>query len=82
MEEYSAGDVAQTGGIYTVIHSAHRLLHEMTMEAGTLFPQCRICGKRVRFQLWRAAKNETPTRPQPKLLVPFNPDEDSTGLAN
>ena len=82
MKEYSAGDIAQAGGIYTVIHPSHRVVHEITIEAGTQFPQCRICGKRVSFQLWRAAKKESLPKPQRKLLVPFNPDEGNTGLAN
>ena len=38
-------------GIYTVYHYQHRMPHAGLLVAGQLFPTCRQCGNRVRFEL-------------------------------
>jgi hypothetical protein len=56
-----------TSGIYLAIHSEHRLPHEISSFEGELFPRCRTCGGRVRFELVHAAE-------------PMNRDWDFAGL--
>ena len=40
-------------GIYRVIHSQHRLPHEVTLIGGQTFPPCGKCHEEVRFELVR-----------------------------
>jgi hypothetical protein len=51
--EYKPGDVVPHTGIYATHHSAHRLMHEATLEKGTRFPRCKRCDDAVRFTLRR-----------------------------
>lgn len=50
-------------GIYRVYHRSHRLMHEATLLAGSIFPCCKQCGPEVRFELLAAVET--------KLVVPF-----------
>ena len=44
-------------GIYLALHgNSHRLEHELTVSEDTVFPVCRHCGAKVRFNLVRVAK--------------------------
>jgi hypothetical protein len=54
--EYKPGDVVPYTGIYTTHHSAHRLMHEATLERGTRFPRCKRCDDAVRFTLRRRVR--------------------------
>ncbi len=35
---------------YWVHHYAHRMPHQAILRAGEVFPSCRVCGDRVRFE--------------------------------
>ena len=54
---YKPGEVIPESGIYRVQHDAHRLMHTATLLRATLFPLCRRCGQRVRFELLRQVKS-------------------------
>ena len=43
------GTVVQVSGIYRVHHYAHRMPHNVSIEAGLRLPRCRRCGDAVRF---------------------------------
>ena len=68
-DQYQPGDFVPRSGIYFALHSEHRVVHQVTLIEGEAFPQCRICGERVSFQLWRAeAVNAVAL---PGILVPY-----------
>lgn len=48
------GDGVPTSGVYRVEHDSHRLMHEATLLADTLFPRCKRCKGAVRFRLIRS----------------------------
>jgi hypothetical protein len=52
---YKTGRKIPRTGIYTVLHSKHRLPHEVTLLKGESFPRCSQCGSTVEFQLVKAA---------------------------
>jgi hypothetical protein len=43
------GAIAPRSGVYRVHHYAHRMPHSVTVTAGTVLPECRRCGDKVRF---------------------------------
>jgi hypothetical protein len=43
------GEVCKAAGVYRVTHWQHRFAHDISIEAGTTFPACKICGTRVCF---------------------------------
>jgi hypothetical protein len=43
------GAVAPRSGVYRVHHYAHRMPHLVIVTAGTVLPECKRCGDRVRF---------------------------------
>ena len=51
---FKSADAIPDSGIYRVIHTQHRLPHEVTLIAGQTFPPCAKCHEEVRFQLVRA----------------------------
>jgi hypothetical protein len=58
MKHYKPGMKATRSGIYEAAHGAsHRLQHEVTISAGTIFPVCRQCGIEVKFRLLQRVKN-------------------------
>lgn len=58
MKFFKPGMKATRSGIYEAVHgSSHRLQHEVTMSAGTIFPVCRRCGIEVKFRLLQRVKN-------------------------
>lgn len=58
---HSAGEVFTTGalapetGIYRVVHTGHRLPHEVVILKGQRFPRCAKCNGSVLFELAHAA---------------------------
>ena len=46
---FLAGAVALRSGVYRVHHYAHRMPHLVIVVAGTVLPECKRCGDRVRF---------------------------------
>ncbi len=52
---YHPGHHADTTGVYRALHLRHRMPHELTVIQGEVFPQCKKCGDRVRFELVHAA---------------------------
>jgi hypothetical protein len=46
---YRPGDLAPNSGVYRVVHHAHRLPHDVTIERETVLPECARCGDHVRF---------------------------------
>lgn len=48
---FSPGDKVPNPGIYRVIHYQHRLPHLITLSTAIdVFPPCRVCKDRVRFE--------------------------------
>ncbi len=43
------GAIAPRSGVYRVHHYAHRMPHLVTISAGTVLPECKRCGGKVRF---------------------------------
>ena len=50
---YKSSETIPESGIYSVIHSQHRLPHEVTLIGGQIFPPCAKCHDEVRFELMR-----------------------------
>lgn len=70
MDESRPGELVTRSGIYFALHSQHRLIQELTLTKGQLFPQCRICGVQVTFRLWQA--REVDDAELPNMLVPYS----------
>jgi hypothetical protein len=49
-----AGELASQSGIYRVYHRAHRLPHNVYVNAGSRLPACRRCGNDCEFGLLMA----------------------------
>jgi hypothetical protein len=68
MEVVSSGDdllpgaLCTQGGIYQVIHHAHRVPHNVLVRKGDKFPRCNACGAAVRFRLIKQAGQPLPIR--------------------
>ena len=43
------GAVAPRSGVYRIHHYAHRMPHLVIVTAGTVLPECKRCGDKVRF---------------------------------
>jgi len=52
---YTTGDIVPETGIYRVIHSAHRLPHEVIILKNEHFPRCCKCSAAVSFYLSHCA---------------------------
>lgn len=52
---FKTGAMVPESGIYRVLHSAHRLPHEVTLFGGNFFPRCAKCQDEVAFELLHAA---------------------------
>ena len=52
-ELFKSSTIIPESGIYRVIHSQHRLPHEVTLIGGQTFPPCGQCHEEVRFELVR-----------------------------
>jgi hypothetical protein len=50
---FRTGEVIPASGIYRVVHSEHRLPHEVTLLRDEYFPKCAKCHDSVTFQLVR-----------------------------
>lgn len=59
---YKSTEPIPVSGVYRVIHSQHRLPHEVTLIAGQTFPPCAQCREEVRFELMRELPNLTRER--------------------
>ena len=71
MNSFRPGDVVPETGIYSIDHDLHRMVHECTLVAGTLFPLCRKCRAGVRFSLLRAVEGSVPPFVATGLLQPY-----------
>lgn len=54
-EVLKTGAVAPETGIYRVVHTGHRLPHEVVILQGQRFPRCSKCTSSVLFELAHAA---------------------------
>ena len=61
-EEIPPGELCTQGGVYQVIHHAHRVIHKVLVRKGELFPRCNGCGEAVRFRLIKQAEQPLPVR--------------------
>jgi hypothetical protein len=52
---YKTGETVPETGIYRVIHSSHRLPHEVVIRKDEHFPRCCKCSESVVFSLSHAA---------------------------
>jgi hypothetical protein len=85
-ETYKTGEVAPYSGIYRVMHSEHRLPHEVTLLRGHSFPPCSQCGNNVTFNLLRAVTvdsfaitlNAIPPLPDETQQIIFSSDEEDS----
>ena len=50
------GEIAPRSGVYRVHHYAHRMPHLVTVTVGTILPECKRCGDKVRFAPMIAAE--------------------------
>ena len=50
-QTHETGAVVPETGIYRVVHSSHRLPHEVVILKGQRFPKCQRCSDRVYFEL-------------------------------
>jgi hypothetical protein len=50
------GERVPKPGIYRVIHDGHREAHEASFRVNEVFPNCKGCADRVRFQLIKHAQ--------------------------
>ncbi|HET8890322.1 MAG TPA: hypothetical protein VFQ41_15580 [Candidatus Angelobacter sp.] len=57
--QFRCGDKILESGIYRVVHSSHRLPHEVTLLRDQLFPKCTKCERSVYFELVRSAPDIT-----------------------
>ena len=49
---YKPGQKAPVSGVYRVRHARrHRVMHDVTIARGDIFPLCRTCGDDVTFRL-------------------------------
>ena len=48
---YKPGDNVEMPGIYRVVHREHRRPHETSFRDDEVFPICKKCGDKVRFEL-------------------------------
>lgn len=53
--EFRPGNSATITGVYRATHFRHRMPHEITVLEGEVFPRCKKCGDKVKFQLVHAA---------------------------
>jgi len=74
---YTTGLRIPQSGIYKVIHSQHRLPHDVTLLAGQYFPRCASCGSDVQFELVRAAEGIDESRFH--VVVYELPDAEAAG---
>jgi hypothetical protein len=51
--KFNTGEIIPQSGIYQVIHTEHRLPHEVTLLRSNPFPPCAQCGNNVTFKLLR-----------------------------
>jgi len=51
------GEIAPRSGVYRVHHYAHRMPHLVTVTVGTILPECKRCGDKVRFAPMIAAES-------------------------
>ncbi len=58
-KQFLCGDKIPESGIYRVVHSNHRLPHEVTLLCDQLFPKCIRCEDSVYFELVRSAPDIT-----------------------
>ncbi len=59
IRSFTAGETVPDSGIYQAIHRGHRATHTLVVLQGELFPVCRGCGAKVRFQLMEAVPHAT-----------------------
>jgi len=57
--KFKTGTVIPASGVYSVLHVAHRLPHEVTLLKGETFPKCQKCADSVTFKLIRALTYQT-----------------------
>jgi hypothetical protein len=48
---YKPGEKIPKAGIYRAVHDTHREPHEVIFKKEKLFPPCKQCDSRVRFEL-------------------------------
>lgn len=58
-KQFRCGEPILESGIYRVVHSSHRLPHEVTLLRDQLFPRCIKCEDAVYFELVRSAPDIT-----------------------
>jgi hypothetical protein len=61
-EELLPGELCTRGGIYQVIHQAHRMPHNVLVRKGDRLPRCTGCGQAVRFRLIKQVEEPPPVR--------------------
>ena len=57
---FKPGERVPESGVYCIQHKSHRLMHMLTLAAGSRFPRCKRCGDAVSFTLVRILKGGRP----------------------
>lgn len=52
-KKFRVGEPVPTSGLYQVLHSIHRVSHEVTLVHYEAFPPCTMCGDHIDFELLR-----------------------------
>ena len=69
-KRFAPGELSPRSGVYRIFHAAHRPEHEAAVMGGVRFPECRVCGDQVRFELILATKGSASTGSQnPSVLI-------------
>ena len=55
--KFATGETVPASGIYRVLHSQHRLPHEVTLIGGHPFPRCQRCDDKVEFEMLHSAED-------------------------
>jgi hypothetical protein len=78
---YESGALVPQTGIYMVVHSAHRLPHEVVALEGHRFPKCQKCGDAVLFELLHEAADLFRHTNDFVYELPEIEDEDDSAIA-
>jgi len=78
VKNLSSGSKAPATGVYEVTHAPHRLVHQVTIAEGEIFPKCRKCGTAVTYELVEMARDASSWARTPFTypLIPFDSESD------
>lgn len=60
---YFPGDICPRSAVYLIFHYRHRASHQVVVTEGVKFPECKVCGPRVGFQILASSTDPSGVRP-------------------